>query len=323
MIYPYRLDLQLFDEGGAAAAGAAGAGESGVMPQDAAAGNTGVMQMDAASGNRSGGREDLTQVQYGTGATRSSQGTRQTQQPAKQDDAAQWQEAKTRYKAQYDAEVQQILRGRLKDAETNSQALQTLQPMLDAMARRHGVKAGDYQALADKYLDDDSLYEEEAIEKGMSVEAVKQLHQLRAERDRANEQVSQFTRQAQFERHLQGLVQQGEALKAKYPFFDLQRELQNETFARMTGPNGGLTVEQAFVALHHNELQQMAMQQAAMQSQRMAAQTVQANMARPRENAGRSTAPQANVRSDPSKLTKADFDEIDRRVARGERISFD
>ena len=323
MIYPYKLDLQLFDEGGAAAGGAAGAGNPGVNPQDAAAGNPGVTQMDAASGNRSGGQEDLTQVQYGTGATRRSQGTQQTQQPAKQDDAAAWQEAKTRHKAQFDAEVQQILRGRLKDADTNFQTLQTLQPMLSAMAKRFGTAEGDYKALADKYLDDDSLYEDEAIQTGMSVEGVKQLHKLRAERDSAMQQVSQFTQQAQIKRHLQTLVQQGEALKAKYPFFDLQRELQDESFARMTAPGGGLTVEQAYVALHHNELQQMAMQAAAMQSQRQAAQTVQANMARPREIAGRSTAPQATVRSDPSKLTMRDFDEIDKRVARGEKISFD
>lgn len=323
MIYPYKLDLQLFDDGGAAAAGAGGAGDTGVMPQDAAAGNTGVTQMDAASGNRSGGREDLTQVQYGSQGKSGRQGTRQTQQPAQQDDAAQWQEAKTRYKAQYDADVQQIVRSRLRDADTNQQALQALQPMLDAMAKRFGTAAGDYKALADKYLDDDSLYEEEAIETGMSVEAVKQLHQLRAERDRAQAQVSQFTEQAQMERHLQGLVQQAEALKAKYPFFDLQKEMQNDSFVRMTSPGGGLSVEQAFAALHHSELQQYAMQQAAMQSQRQAAQTVQANMARPRENAGRSTAPQATVRSDPSKLTLNDFDEINKRVARGEKISFD
>lgn len=319
MIYPFELNLQLFDEGGAAA-GAAGASDTGVNPQDAAAGNSGVNQMDAASG-RSGGKEDLSMVQYGT--QQRSQRTQQPQQPQKQDDAAQWQEAKTRYKAQYDADVQQIVRSRLRDADTTSQALQTLQPMLDAMAKRFGTKAGDYQALADHYLDDDSLYEDEAIETGMSVEAVKQLHQLRAERDRAQQQVSQFTEQAQIERHLQKLVQQGEALKAKYPFFDLQKEMQNDSFVRMTSPNGGLSVEQAYAALHHNELQQYAMQQAAMQSQRQAAQTVQANMARPRENAGRSAAPQATVRNDPSKLTLNDFEEIKKRVARGEKISFD
>lgn len=319
MIYPFELDLKLFDEGGAAA-GAAGASDTGVNPQDAAAGNTGVNQMDAASG-RSGGHEDLSTVQYGT--QQRSQRTQQPQQPQKQDDAAQWQEAKTRYKAQYDADVQQIVRSRLRDADTTSQALQTLQPMLDAMAKRFGTKAGDYQALADHYLDDDTLYEDEAIETGMSVEAIKNIHKVTAERDRYKNQVEQSAAMAQVQQHFNGLMQQGEALKAKYPFFDLQKELQNDSFVKMTSPSGGLTVEQAFAALHHNELQQYAMQQAAMQSQRQAAQTVQANMARPRENAGRSAAPQATVRNDPSKLTLNDFEEIKKRVARGEKISFD
>lgn len=316
MIYPFKLNLQVFDEGGAAA-GAAGASDTGVNPQDAAAGDSGVNQMDAASG-RSGGREDLSMVQYGT--QQRNQSTQQPQKPQKQDDAAQWQEAKARYT---DADVQQIVRSRLRDADTNRQTLQTLQPMLDAMAKRFGTKAGDYQALADKYLDDDTLYEDEAIETGMSVEAIKNIHKVTAERDRYKSQVEQSAAMAQVQQHFNGLMQQGEALKAKYPFFDLQKELQNDSFVRMTSPSGGLTVEQAFVALHHNELQQYAMQQAAMQSQRQAAQTVQANMARPRENAGRSAAPQATVRNDPSKLTLNDFEEIKKRVARGEKISFD
>lgn len=308
MIYPYKLNLQLFAEGaGDGGSGAAGAGATGVNPQDAAAGMSGVMQMDAASGNRSG------RGNSGAGA--------QGQAAAQQDDAA-WQEAKTRHKARYDAEVQQILRGRLKTADDNQRILETLQPMLDAMAKRHGIKAGDHQALVDKYLDDDSLYEDEAIETGMSVDAVKQLHQLRAERDRAQAEVSRFTEQAQVQQHLQGLVQQGEAFRAKYPNFDLQAAMQDDRFVRMTSPNGGLTVEQAYAALHHDEMQAWAMQQAAQQARMQSAQTVQANMARPRENATRGMAPPARVTDDPSRLTANQIREQINQAIRGVKTGY-
>lgn len=315
----YRFDLQLFAEGGAPAGGAAG---TGATPQAAAAGNTGVTGTAAAS-HRSG-REDLTQVQYGKqGPVQQGRGptpTTTTGQTgaAKQVDAAKGQQAKT----YTDAEVQQIVQARLKDARGHQAAMETLQPMLKAMASQWGIAEGDYQALADRYLSDDSLYEEEAIETGMSVEAVKQLHQLRAERDRAMSQVSQFTEQAQMETHLRGLIQQGEAFKSKYPLFDLQAALQDDAFVRMTSP-GGLSVEQAYAALHHDEMQQWAIAQATQQTMRRASQAVQANMARPVENAGRGAAPAAPVRDDPTKLNRDDIKEIMRRAQRGERISFD
>lgn len=313
MIYPF--DPQLFAEGGAGDGGAGnGAGTSGVMPQAAAAG-AGVGGMDAASKRQ--GRNPLAGVQYGR---------QQTQQPTGQDDTAAWQDAKTRYKAQYDADVQQIVQARVKDAKGHQQAMETLQPMLAAMAKQMGIEEGNYQALADKYLDDDRLYEDEAMESGMSVEAVKQLHKMRAERDKAQAQVSQFTEQAQMEQHIRGLVEQAEALKAKYPLFDLQQAMQDERFVRMTAPNGGLNVEQAWAALHHDEMQAWAVNNAAMQAAQqgrmMAAQTVQANMSRPRENAGRGMAPMAQVRTDPRTFNADDFRENARRANAGDKIAY-
>ena len=292
------LNLQRFAEGGDGDGGAsASAGATGVNPQNAPAGQNGVNGANAT-------------LQQSEGA----------QTPTQQDDAAGWQQAKAKYKPQYDADVQSIIRGRIKDNNDHQKTLATLTPMLNAMAKQFGIKEGDHQALVDRFMDDDSLYEDEALERGMSVEAVKEIHKISAERDRYKTEASEFTAKAQFERHMSGLMQQAEALKAKYPNFDLGKELQNETFARMTSPNGGLNVEQAYVALHHDELQQMAMQAAAQQSQRQAAQTIQANMARPREIAGRGAAPAAPVGRDLSGMTAEDFRRDRIAAMRGARI---
>ncbi len=305
----HHLDLQLFAEGGD------GAGTSGVTGQDAA-GRTGVMDQAAAGQNRSAG-SGAPEAQANTPAAKGGK------QNATQDDAAGWQEAKTKYKTQYDADVQNIVRGRLKDAESNAQTLAALQPMLESMAKQFGVNASDHQALIDRYFDDDSLYEQEASETGLTVDAVKQMHKLRTERDRAQAEVSKFTAQAQMEQHLRGLVQQSDSFRAKYPAFNLDEAMQDERFVRMTSPNGGLTVEQAYAALHHDEMQAYAMQQAAQQSRIQAAQTVQANMARPRENAARGMAPAAPVRNDPSTLKVKDFRSILDQARSGAKISFD
>lgn len=290
------INLQRFAEGAGDAAGE-GAG-TGVMPQAAAAGS-GAGMPDAAAA-RSG-----------------------RQQPAAQDDAAQRAEAKAKYKLYDDNDVQSIIRGRLKDADADRQKLTALQPMLEGLARQYGIDPSNHQALVDKVLDSDSLYEDEAMRTGMSVEAVKTIKKLEAANAQKDAQLSQFTEQAQAERHIMQLVQQAEALKDKYPGFDLQREMQDETFVRYTSPGVGMSVEQAYVALHHGELQQMAMQAAAQQSRRQAAQTMQANMARPRENAGRSAAPAAPIYQDPSTMTREQIADAIRRASAGERVGFD
>ena len=292
MIYPF--DLQLFADGGAGDGGAgAGAGATGVTSQAAAA-NTGV-----------------------NGAAAGHQGT---QPQVQQDSAAAWQEAKSKYKAQYDADVQQIVRSRLKESAAHQQTLQTLQPMLDAMATQMGLKAGDYQAMVDKYMDSDELYEAEAIETGRDVETVKEMRKLRTERDTYKQQVEQSAQQQQFRQHFDEVMQQAAALQQRYPAFDINAAMQDDRFVRLTAPGSGLTVEQAWAALHHDEMQAYAMQAAAQQSQRIAAGNVQANMARPRENAGRVSGPQAAMTPDFSGLTLQQIQQNSRLAQMGRKI---
>nr|DAL44559.1 MAG TPA_asm: Transcription initiation factor TFIID subunit, DNA, Nuclear [Caudoviricetes sp.] len=292
MIYPF--DLQLFADGGAGDGGAgAGAGATGVTSQAAAA-NTGV-----------------------NGAAAGHQGT---QPQVQQDSAAAWQEAKSKYKAQYDADVQQIVRSRLKESAAHQQTLQTLQPMLDAMATQMGLKAGDYQAMVDKYMDSDELYEAEAIETGRDVETVKEMRKLRTERDTYKQQVEQRAQQQQFQEHFDQVMQQAAALQQRYPAFDINAAMQDDRFVRLTAPGSGLTVEQAWAALHHDEMQAYAMQAAAQQSQRIAAGNVQANMARPRENAGRVSGPQAAMAPDFSNLTLQQIQQNSRLAQMGRKI---
>ncbi len=85
-------------------------------------------------------------------------------------------------------------------------------------------------------------------------------------------------------RYFDDLVRQAEILKEKIPNFDLQRELQDPRFARMTAPGGGWTVEQAFNAVHHDALLRIAAEQAARQAARALANSVQAGKNLPAEN---------------------------------------
>lgn len=317
----YPINLQMFADGGAGAgaSGSNGAGTSGVT-QQAAAAETGVTQQVAAAGKRMGKRNPLANVRFGIQDEPQQPAQAQTVRQEPKDEAAAWNELKNgTYKKQFDQDVQTILNGRLKDAKENQQRMDKLTPMLKAMAEKMGLNEDDVDGIVARYLDDDSLYEEESIRTGTPISVLKQLKQMEKQRNDAQAKVSRFTEEEQNRRHIIGLIQQGEALKAKYPNFDLQKEMQNERFVAMTAPNGGCSVEEAYFALHHQEIANDAMLFAANRAKQQAAQTIQANMSRPTENGVGSASPAVDIRSDPSKLTKQELREIARRVHAGDR----
>ena len=114
-------------------------------------------------------------------------------------------------------------------------------------------------------------------------------------------------------------ITQGEQLKQVYPGFDLRTELRNPQFGALI--RGGVSLDAAYVALHKDEIIPAAMAVAAQAVQRKLANSIAAGGSRPRENGMGHQAP-AVVRTDVSRLTKGDIDQVFRRVARGERVSF-
>ena len=85
-----------------------------------------------------------------------------------------------------------------------------------------------------------------------------------------------------FSEHIRGLEQQGSRLKETMPQFDLRRELADPMFARLTSPLVGMSVEDAYYALHRKELQQNLARATAVGLSR----SIQAGRMRPEENSG-------------------------------------
>lgn len=280
MLNILNFDLQLFAEEAAA--------DTGDMGQDAA-GQTGDMEQAAA-----------------------------VQEESQEDLEGAWQEARNgRFKAFFDRDMQGAIKERLKNSKQAEQVLQKLAPMLDNMQKKYGVADGDIDGLMAKYQDDDALYQEEAMERGIDVGTMKQIKQLEsrlAAEQRINEQSIQ-ERAAQ--EHVMNLVRQGEQLKQLYPNFDIAKEMQNPEFRRLTGPGVNIDVKTAYQVIHANELQSQYVQAGAQQAEQKLAQARSANRRRPSENASRSPAGQ-RVTQDYSKWTKAQFDEMKRRAEREE-----
>ena len=202
-----------------------------------------------------------------------------------------WDEIKS--DPEYNKEIQAIVQSRLRGAKSAEEALSKLTPALELLARKHGQDPAkmDYEALAKAISDDSAYYEDKALEMGVPVETAMKIDQQ--ERDTARQQrlEQQTIQQQKIQRHFEGLQQQGEAMKAQFPNFDLQKELQNPAFLRMTAPDVGISVQDAYFAVHRNEIMATGMQVAAQKTAQKISNNIQAGSRRPQENGTSGQAP--------------------------------
>ena len=99
--------------------------------------------------------------------------------------------------------------------------------------------------------------------------------------------------------------------------------MQNPTFVRLTSPSVGLSVEDAFYAVHRKEMQFQSMQVAAQQTKQMVSNAIQSGTHRPDETGTNAQAPsvsQFNYKNATPAQRKALKDEIYRAAAEGRKI---
>ncbi|MCR5566199.1 MAG: hypothetical protein K6F61_05055 [Clostridiales bacterium] len=323
----FTLNLHMFGDGaGASAAPAAGTGDGGeaavVQPGQLDDGtvvdNRLAARMEAQAKKRRA-RGEAPVMQAAQTAAEEKQENAPEAQPEKSLDE-EWTEAKKgKYKEQYARDVQAAIQDRFKNQADANEQLKKLQPALDVLMKKAGVE--DIDEFVNAIMDDDSLYEEEAEEMGMPVEAYKNFKKLQDEHDRRIEEDQRQQEEMFMRQHFQNLAQQGEEMKKIYPDFDLRREMENETFRRLVAPNSGLKVSDAFFAVHHAELEPQAMAYGYQRAQQQISNTLQANRARPVEGPlkkGQS----ANVAIDPKAMSRKERENLIERARRGEKIIF-
>ena len=193
----------------------------------------------------------------------------------------------------YNAQMQKVVQSRLRSAKAAEDNLSKLTPALELLARQHNLDPAnmDYDALAKAISDDNQYYEDKALEMGTSIEEAKRADQEERATARQQREEAQTLEQQKFQQHIAKLEQQGEAMKAMFPGFDLRKELQNPAFARMTAPNVGISVEDAYYAVHRNEIQTAAMQVTAQRAAQKISNSIQAGQRRPDENGTSGQAP--------------------------------
>ena len=226
---------------------------------------------------------------------------------------------------EYNKQMQAVVQSRLKAAKGAEEALGKMTPALEILARKYNLDPTnmDYEALAAKINDDDSYYEDKALEMGVSVETAKKIDMQERETAREKAQAERTLQEQKIQQHIIKLEQQGEALKKVFPNFDLRKELQNPAFARMTSPNVGISVEDAYYAVHRNEIQTAAMQVTAQKTAQKISNAIQAGSRRPDESGASSQAPSVNT-FNYRVASKDQRDALKKRIreaaARGEKL---
>lgn len=193
------------------------------------------------------------------------------------------------YRAEYDREVQSIVKKRLKGRQNAEEKLERLKPVLSAVSRRFAGEQNldtlDAQGLAEKIMDDGSG----------------------KWRGRARE-------------HLDDMRRQEAQMRERYPGFDLERELENERFVRLTAPHTGLSLEDAYCAIHYNELKEAE----ARKSLCAIAGAVRAGDKRPREISGRQSP--SRSASDPKMMSREEREALKKRIyeakAQGKKLPY-
>ena len=178
-----------------------------------------------------------------------------------------------------------------------------MQPIIDMMSRKYGVDASDIDALTKAIQDDDSIFQDEAAKKGMSVEQYKEYRKMESDNEYMRQALQQLEARQQGERTYQEWMQQGEELKEKYGLsdFSFEEETQNPDFCKML--QNGVSVEAAYKAVHFDEMLGGAMAATAKNVSSQVAKNIQARAARPVEGAVNSQ-PGAIVKANVSQLTK-------------------
>jgi hypothetical protein len=310
-----KLNLQLFAEGTGGAGAGAGDGGTGASGQ-------GVTEAAALPQTKGVKNNPLSNVKYGKQeeAQVANVQSAEAQTEVTVDRNAEYKKLiRGEYKDLFDSDVQNVVQKRLKNSQETVDKYNALAPTLEMLAKKYGVDASDINALSKAIEEDDAYYEEEALEKGISVEQLKNIRKMEKENAELRRQMQEQQVRDNANKLYATWMDQAEQAKTVYPSFDLAAEMQNPQFVNLLKSN--VDVRTAYEVLHKDEIIPAAMQFTAKTVEQKIANNIAAGSKRPTEN-GMSSQSAAVVKSDVSQLSKFDLHEIQRRVARGEKISF-
>lgn len=352
----YKINLQLFADGGAggAADGGAAAGDAGVSAPDAGeqedltqprtakqrerarrrqqrVGQTQATVANAAAPDSASPGTQTAPQELDPGGEPEPEPAPQAEQKASFDVLLQDPE----YKKAFDKRVNTMFRQRFADEEGRRERDGQVSQLMTTLAQMLGQEVTDAEKLDPKalnqaLLDNQTLLEAAALEAGVSTQQYKADLQMRTENSLLKAQMQQTRAQQQAQEQenqrrqaFEALQQEAEQLKTMYPQLDLAQMLQDTQTVRtmqalqMAGVQD--PVRTAYEAKHRDQILGSLAARAAQTGMQKVAASVAANQQRPEENGQKS---QGGIMTalDVRNLTRKQREDINRRVRAGEKI---
>lgn len=308
----YALNLHLFEGEGAAAA----AGEAGAQGE--------AVKANLPGSTRRGKSGALSNVLYGSEADAMQTAPAAEEQKPEVKITSNTLEEKRKafrdmisgeYKDQYSEEVQRVIDRRFAETKNLQKQVDDAKPILDKLAARYNVLDGDMSKLAQAIDNDRTYWAAAAEEAGMDERAYREMQDLKRQNAELLRMQQDQMARAQADAQVQRWFEESQAVKARFPQFDFNTELQNPKFVELLQHH--MPVEDAYKILHFDEL----MSDNAVNTQKAVTENIRAKGARPAEN-GTASQSTFTVKRSASQLNRADRMEIAARVRRGEKISF-
>lgn len=212
------------------------------------------------------------------------------------------------YKDEHKAYMDKTIGDRFKKYKGIEESLGKHKAILDTVANKYGVDPNDkdfLEILAKKVDEDDSYYENYAMEHDISTDEARRIVTMERKVARIDAEKAERERQEQARQQIMRLRQNAERTKAQFPDFDLDAEWQNEKFRRLCFASNGDTTA-AYMACNYGNIIPATVQRASKQIQMQTAQAVASNKSRPIENGISSAAPSV-VQQDFRNMSLADI----------------
>lgn len=195
--------------------------------------------------------------------------------------------------------------------------------ILNALGQKYGTAPGDYEALAvaveGGVVKDDAYYEDMAMKKGISVQLAKEMDALESENAKHRAAEQQRAEAAKMEAIQQEWDAAAERIRAEDPGFDIKTALADPDFAQML--KLGVKMEDAYKARYFDDIMARRTTQTAKTVEKGVEARIRQRGARPSEN-GTNPGGAAVLKTDVSKLTPQQCEELERRAMRGQIITF-
>ncbi len=255
-------------------------------------------------------------VQNTTGSAGAEEGQAQEETPEERQ--AGYEKFKEKYRDLYGKDVKSHIDRRFKDEQRLHEQLDSYTPLMALLSERYGIADGNVAKIMEAIDNDNTFWEEQALKENMTVDQLKRMRKTEAQ----NRQLVESAQRAQQIRQRDDIYarwdREAELCKQHFPGFDMAKECENDAFTRLLG--AGVEVENAYKAVHFDEIAQGLMARTEKDTKKKVADSIRSGNGRPSEN-GVGAGSANGTKMSAWDLSKEEFHKVMERAARGETIT--